>query len=205
MGPERKSNFACGTLGRLVLPFRRHSPMMPWSGIQSITIMISPICKLFDLMNHCNILNFSDAIPEEAFSPTGMRTNWIGQAVAKARQRFPDADRYKTNRQYHTTSQGLILNELFRRLDPQGRTIGQVLREDISHPLGVDVHFGLTDEEVKRVAKCQARLVFFSKYLLHFTLEMKQFYSLAIGFGFCCSTWCPEFWVLLLRETPWEL
>ncbi|MBL1079423.1 beta-lactamase family protein [Nocardia sp. 2] len=43
---------------------------------------------------------------------------------------------------YHTISFGLFLNELVRRADPRGRTIGQVLAEDIAGPLDLDFSIG---------------------------------------------------------------
>ena len=53
-------------------------------------------------------------------------------------------------REYHAVTRGWIVNELFRRVDPAGRTIGEFLREDISAPLGVDAYIGLKLQEVTR-------------------------------------------------------
>ncbi|KAJ3182784.1 hypothetical protein HK101_009883 [Irineochytrium annulatum] len=46
---------------------------------------------------------------------------------------------------YHVTSRGWYLNELVRRVDPTGRSIGAILREDVVPLLGPehDFHFGL--------------------------------------------------------------
>ena len=35
-------------------------------------------------------------------------------------------------------SRGWIVNEIVRRVDPQGRTIGEIIQEDINVPLGID-------------------------------------------------------------------
>ena len=35
-------------------------------------------------------------------------------------------------REYHAITRGWIVNELFRRVDPAGRTIGEFLRQEIS-------------------------------------------------------------------------
>jgi hypothetical protein len=43
------------------------------------------------------------------------------------------------------------VNEVFRRIDPAGRTIGEFLREDISGPLNVDAVIGVRKEELERV------------------------------------------------------
>ncbi len=37
--------------------------------------------------------------------------------------------KYGTVREYHSMSRGFILNEIFRRADPKGRTIGEFLRQ----------------------------------------------------------------------------
>ena len=40
-----------------------------------------------------------------------------------------------SKQQYHALSRGWILNEIVRRADPKGRTIGEFLRDDIAAPL----------------------------------------------------------------------
>lgn len=44
---------------------------------------------------------------------------------------------------YHAISLGWYQTELLRRVDPEGRSIGQFLREEIAGPLGLDFHIGL--------------------------------------------------------------
>ena len=44
---------------------------------------------------------------------------------------------------YHHFCLGLYQNELMRRIDPQHRTVGNFLREEISEPLGVEFYIGL--------------------------------------------------------------
>ncbi len=72
--------------------------------------------------------------------------------IEKAKQTCPDR-KHKTRRQYHTLTQGYIQNEIFRRLDPKRRTMGKVLRREIAEPLGAQIHLGLNEEEIGRVAK----------------------------------------------------
>ena len=59
---------------------------------------------------------------------------------------------------YHAISRGWILNEVVRRVDPKGRTIGEFLREDIAHPLGLqaELHLGLTSENLPHIAPLTA-------------------------------------------------
>ena len=40
---------------------------------------------------------------------------------------FPP-EKYKTTREYHGIVRGFILNEIFRRVEPNGRTMGEFLR-----------------------------------------------------------------------------
>ena len=62
-------------------------------------------------------------------------------------------------------TRGLVLNELVRRVDPQGRTMGQILREDV----GIQgVRVGLTQDELTRVAKQTQASIAWSLFYLFF-------------------------------------
>lgn len=64
-------------------------------------------------------------------------------ALILARQQpiWPPGERHG----YHAVTLGLYLNELIRRTDPQGRSIGRFLQEEICGPLGVEFYIGLPD------------------------------------------------------------
>jgi len=51
-----------------------------------------------------------------------------------------------TRHGYRSTRLGLCQNELARRVDPRGRTIGRILAEDIAGPMGLSVYIGLPAE-----------------------------------------------------------
>lgn len=53
----------------------------------------------------------------------------------------------------HALTYGHLLGEVVRRVD--GRTIGQLWREDLAGPLGLDFQIGLRDDEVARVAEME--------------------------------------------------
>lgn len=56
-------------------------------------------------------------------------------------------------RVYHAVSQGLFLNELFRRADPLGRTVGAFVREEICARMpALDVTIGFPPSEPRREA-----------------------------------------------------
>ena len=51
---------------------------------------------------------------------------------------------------YHALTQGYLVGEVIRRID--GRTVGNVFREEFAEPLGADFHIGLPASEDHRVA-----------------------------------------------------
>jgi CubicO group peptidase (beta-lactamase class C family) len=52
---------------------------------------------------------------------------------------------------YHTNTYGFLLGEVLRRVT--GRTVGQLLRDEVAGPLGADLHIGLPASEDHRVAE----------------------------------------------------
>lgn len=57
----------------------------------------------------------------------------LAGVMARQRPIWPPGERQA----YHAITLGFYENELVRRIDPAGRTIGQVLQEDIAGPLGI--------------------------------------------------------------------
>lgn len=54
---------------------------------------------------------------------------------------------------YLSMTFGWIVGELVRRTDPQGRTLGEFVRQEIAQPLGIDdLWIGLPDDAILRVA-----------------------------------------------------
>ncbi|TWT76740.1 beta-lactamase/D-alanine carboxypeptidase [Planctomycetes bacterium CA13] len=51
-----------------------------------------------------------------------------------------------TRHGYHTLTLGWYQNELIRRVDPQGRSLGVFFQEEIARPLGVEFYIGLPDD-----------------------------------------------------------
>jgi len=88
--------------------------------------------------------------PEDLLTPN-IKENRIGRVVEAQTARFRSGDR--GHREYHAITRGWILNELFRRVDPQGRTIGEFLREDICGPMEADVFIGVPETELERISR----------------------------------------------------
>jgi CubicO group peptidase (beta-lactamase class C family) len=51
---------------------------------------------------------------------------------------------------YHAETQGWLLGELVRRVD--GRTLGTFFAQEVAGPLGADLHIGVPDAELHRIA-----------------------------------------------------
>ena len=58
---------------------------------------------------------------------------------------------YGIKRSYHACSKDWITNEIFRRIEPQGRTMGEYYREEIQKKIDADVYFSLRDDELHKV------------------------------------------------------
>lgn len=75
---------------------------------------------------------------------------WMASAIAGLKPLAEPG----TRTLYLSMTFGWILGELVRRSDPQGRSIGRYVREEIAGPLGApDLWIGLPDHQVPRVAR----------------------------------------------------
>ena len=58
-----------------------------------------------------------------------------------------------TRHGYHTLTLGWYQNELIRRVDPQGRSLGRFFQEEIAEPLDIEFYIGLPDHvDEQRIA-----------------------------------------------------
>ena len=76
-----------------------------------------------------------------------IKENRVGKLIELHPLRFRTGDRNK--REYHAITRGWIVNEIFRRVDPRGRTVGEYLSEEISRPLEADAIIGVKEAELK--------------------------------------------------------
>ena len=93
---------------------------------------------------------FSKSLDPVDLLAENIKQNKVGAVIEGLSVRFPDEDGRK--REYHAVTRGWILNEIYRRADPAGRTIGEFLRDDLRGPLGADVIMGVAQEELGRVS-----------------------------------------------------
>jgi CubicO group peptidase (beta-lactamase class C family) len=105
-----------------------------------------------ELMRHeAGLAAFDTSIEPEDLLTENIKQNRIGSIIEAHSQKFR-ADGGSV-REYHAVTRGWIVNEIFRRIDPAGRTIGEFLREDISGPLEVDAVIGVRQGELERVVR----------------------------------------------------
>jgi len=105
-----------------------------------------------DLMRHeAGLAAFNTSIDTKDLLPEHIKQNKVGSVIEGHPQKFRDGAGSK--REYHAVTRGWIVNEVFRRVDPAGRTIGEFLREDISGPLEVDAIIGVRKDELDRIVK----------------------------------------------------
>lgn len=105
-----------------------------------------------DLMRHeARLANFDTSLDMEDLFTENIKQNSVGRIIENHAQAYNGP--VSSKRQYHTLTRGWIANEVFRRVDPTGRTIGEFLREEVSTPLNADAFIGVKEHEMVRVSK----------------------------------------------------
>ena len=66
-------------------------------------------------------------------------------------------------RYYHSFNRGWIINEIVRRVDPKGRTVGEFLQEEIAAPLDLtnELFIGIPDDLHHKIAPLKSPLLYF--------------------------------------------
>lgn len=106
-----------------------------------------------DLMRHeAGLANFDTSLDVEDLFTENIKANTVGRVIERHAPSYRDPSS-GNRREYHALTRGWIVNELFRRVDPAGRTIGEFLREDISQPLAADVVIGVREQDRWRIAR----------------------------------------------------
>jgi len=102
-----------------------------------------------DLMRHeAGLAAFKVSIDPKDLLRENIKQNKIGAIIESHPQSFRENG---SEREYHAVTRGWIVNELFRRIDPEGRTIGQFISEDVNGPLGADIFIGVDETHIPRV------------------------------------------------------
>eukprot|EP00948_MAST-09A_sp_MAST-9A-sp1_P002895 g2895.t1 len=101
-----------------------------------------PLLTVADVMRHeAGLDEIPSPLTFEDLSTKGVKSNKIGSFLANAVPKWPNegmtfadtgGDVDSTSRRaYHGMTRGFIVNEIVRRVDPKGRTVGEILRQEI--------------------------------------------------------------------------
>ena len=106
-----------------------------------------------DLLTHnAGLCWFSATCPLDELTDVSAATKHISALIeAEVGRVFPP-----TGRAYHTITWGLLVSELVRRVDESGRSIGELLDEWLSKPLGSQMTMGaasITDNVQRRLIR----------------------------------------------------
>jgi hypothetical protein len=99
--------------------------------------------KVEDIMRHEGGMHKFDSLlnPEDEWLEN-IKNNSMGRAIENDRAAwFPG-----NPRKYHTISRDWISNEIFRRVDPEGRTMGEFMKSEFSQ-LGMEIICGMQESE----------------------------------------------------------
>lgn len=84
--------------------------------------------RLEDVMRHeAGLTKLCQGVKLEQTSRESIKANSIGEIIAQTTPKYP-AGKTEAVRQYHALTRGWILNEIVRRADPKGRTIGMAIQ-----------------------------------------------------------------------------
>lgn len=105
--------------------------------------------RVSDLMRHeAGLVDFNHTLDPDQLLSEKLRENTIGSIIEKLPAKISSDPDFKRN--YHALTRGWVANEIFRRVEPDGRTLGEYVREELSEPLQADVYVGLKAEELNR-------------------------------------------------------
>ena len=122
----------------------QHWPEFGQNGKEEITVA--------DLMRHeAGLAYLATPIKIEDTLRDSIKRNAIGSVIEKEKCHYPETGK----REYHSITRGWIANELFRRVDKDGKTIGEYLKENVCGPLGADVFIGVEETRFKDYEPCQ--------------------------------------------------
>ena len=102
------------------------------------------------MRHEAGLAAFDRSLDTQDLLTENIKQNKVGKIIEEHVQKYrPNGG---SKREYHAVTRGWIVNEVFRRVEPAGRTIGEYLRENIGTPLGVDAIVGVKQDELNRRA-----------------------------------------------------
>ena len=105
-----------------------------------------------DIMRHeGGLAAFNQTLNPLDLHREGLHQNKIGQII-ESHPLYYRSENDGDRREYHALTRGWIVNEIFRRVDPQQRTIGTFLEQNIQAPLSADIMVGVPSDALSRIA-----------------------------------------------------
>ena len=93
-----------------------------------------------DLMRHeAGLANFDTPIDMEDTLRENIKRNCVGEVIARQKCVYPEGGK----REYHAITRGWVANEIFRRVHPEGKTIGEFVDQKFARPLEADIYIGV--------------------------------------------------------------
>lgn len=111
-----------------------------------------------DVMRHeAGLSKLDVTLTAAQLRSAALRGNSVGALLETHELCYADEN---SPREYHAITRGWIANEIFRRVEPENKTMGEYLRAQVSEPLGIDVYFDLSPDDSGRVRRVKSRSVF---------------------------------------------
>lgn len=124
-------------------PIAQYWPEFAANGKENIT--------LAELLRHESGLDvLSEPIPWKVFIDPDNKDDPLSKRIERSTPKWNTAAG-PSKRSYHAITRGLILNELVKKVDPKGRSVGKILEEEIKTPLGINCWIGTPQSQFKNV------------------------------------------------------
>jgi len=119
----------------------QHWPEFARHGKENVTIK--------DLMHHeSGLSKLKTMVTPEQIQTASVKANKVGEMIEDSVPFWPP---YGGERNYHIVSRDLISNEIFRRLEPGGRTMGEFFEQEISKQHGgLDVYLRMDPQQLHK-------------------------------------------------------
>ena len=105
-----------------------------------------------ELMRHeAGLAAFNTSLDGSDLLRENIKQNTVGKVIEGHAQKFRTGA--GNTREYHAITRGWIVNKVFRRVDPAGRTIGEFLHENIRTPMASDAIIGVREEDLVKITR----------------------------------------------------
>jgi CubicO group peptidase (beta-lactamase class C family) len=127
-------------------PIAKHWPEFAQHGKENITIA--------DLMRHEAGMpkHGTEGVHCDNYSTENIKKNTIGKMIEDTKPFWASFGK----REYHGSNRDTIGNEIFRRIEPEGRTMAEYMRAELCPCIDGAILMGATDEELANYIECES-------------------------------------------------